>query len=134
MGTGDDDRAPLGRDRREDIAAAQHRDLALVRRANFGVVIGDRRADRHEIGGADVGGGVTDVNLHARDPQSFDDRTTLQIAAGDGVPHTVKHVGDRAHARAAGTDKVDVVGFAQVRGHRGVPSGGAALGRGRDAC
>ena len=129
-----DDRATLGRDRREDVAAAQQRDLALVRRANLGVVLGDRRADRHEIGGADVGGVVTDVDLHASDPQSFDDRTILQVAAGDGVPHAVEHIGDRAHARPAGADKVDVAGFTQVRGHRRIPSGEVASGRGRDAC
>ena len=97
-------------------------------------MLGDRRADRHEIGGADVGGVVTDVDLHAGDPQSFDDRTILQIAAGDGVPHAVEHVGDRAHARPAGADKVDVAGFTQVRGHRRIPSGEVASGRGRDAC
>ena len=94
----------------QQFAARDHGDLQAARFLHLGVLFIDGGTDHQGARAGDVGRGVAFEDTGAHGGQALGDRRQLHVGAGDLVAQIEQHLGDAAHADAADSREMQVLG------------------------
>ena len=106
VGAGDRDRLLEPHQLGQHLGAAHHRQQALARRLELGIVALDRRGDDHHPRLAEIGGVVADGDGNPQLAQALDVGVVGEVGALHPVAEIDQHLGDAAHADAADADEM----------------------------
>src|SRR6202171_4485539 len=102
---------------RKHLRARNHRNFALVRFDDLGIISSHGGGGYDNMRAFDVGAVVSFIDGSAQILQPFGDVRWLDVRAGHGITEREEHFGDTAHADAANTDQVDPLKIAERDHH-----------------